>query len=300
MKFDSSEFEETSVGADGTGYFRKDGKYYYGNKQNGYVIETRETQEERLREEALRQPKDTQDTSWSTAPVSYVGGGSTDSLTFLAGLVGAAATIAFLAYMAIILPIFFVCMAVFWSWPIYIRQLVENYSRGTIDLPVIMVTAAVAFLLIYFLLSSYQILVKKKMKAKRFLIVCVIVETILHAFFDLVSGFDLFSLICTFFNAVMLASLPTIFLCFFEHLVTKEQRNDQRWFITRAVHCYMPVFVGRSTGMIVVGSVTGVLGLLLIKTIPSISLIMDGVLWTFLSVGIALVVMGLIGKRGTH
>lgn len=35
----------TRVGSDGTGYYRgSDGKYYYGNPQNGYLTETIESQ----------------------------------------------------------------------------------------------------------------------------------------------------------------------------------------------------------------------------------------------------------------
>lgn len=50
--------EGTRVGADGTGYWRgSDGKFYYGNpSRNGYVTETLEEQQKRMRaEEARRQ-----------------------------------------------------------------------------------------------------------------------------------------------------------------------------------------------------------------------------------------------------
>lgn len=51
--------KQTYAGSDGTGYFRgEDGKYYYGNAQNGYVTKTLDQQRRDADEAAIQAQTD--------------------------------------------------------------------------------------------------------------------------------------------------------------------------------------------------------------------------------------------------
>lgn len=139
------------------------------------------------------------------------------------------------------------------AWPSYMGKLMRYYTEGPLDLSVIIMSAVVVFLIGYFILCVYQVISTKRMKSKRYIIVCIISMTmpfvpigLLLGLPDLIFGVAL--------QGVVMSTFPAFILCFVEHLATKELRGDKEWFITKISRLVSRVFIiGHSTGMIVFG-----------------------------------------------
>ena len=276
----------TSVGFDGTGYFRgNDGKYYYGNPQNGYLKESIQSQRNSAAKEASYQPGSPCPPSPIYDDASAPSGGTILDFILCAGL-----AIKILFWLFVFGAVFAVLSALFfgtlYSWPFLIKMLIQDFAGGIFDLRLILMAAVLLALLAYFIFCAHTVFTKRISCLKRFLIPGVIVA-ILLALICSVSGLGFFDMLVT---SISLLALPTFLLCFFEHLVTKGQRGDQRWFITRAAKLIAPFFIGKSTGMIVFGAIIAVLG---VATIASGELFMP---MNLILMGSLLTAMGILSK----
>ena len=233
----------TKVGADGTGYFRgNDGKYYYGNPQNGYLTETRQSQQARAQKQA--------------APSSSGHGGTASAaggcgVGIIEGLFAGAVSVIWTAGM---IAIFFILLivSVVTVWPMFIGRLAGYYQAGNADLMVVIMSAVAIFLIGYFLLSVIRVCQTKTMRSRRFIIVCIIAMAIPAIPVGLILGSP--AMIPQFaIEGAILSILPAFLLCFVEHLATKQIRRDKEWFATKIARLINRVFPFHSKGMIVFG-----------------------------------------------
>ncbi len=289
----------TKVGSDGTGYYRgSDGKYYYGNPQNGYLTETIQSQKQVAQMASVPELGYGDMNGAYSSPISCEGGFLESVMVAVAGI-AAAALMAAILIAVIISSIIYCCISV---WPFYFRILMESYRGGAIDLATILVTIMFVSLLVYFISNAYIIISKRQMRSKHFLFVCTIVMTILLSIVSLMAGgLTLGVFINNVLNGVAMASLPVFMLCFFEHLITKELRGDKRWFITRISMLISIIFIGHETGMIIFGILALIGGWFFNLIYKSVGIELGGV-WDMspqiiMVVGIISVVMGILAKK---
>lgn len=276
----------TKVGSDGTGYYRgNNGRYYYGNPQNGYLTETRQSQQAR-----------SQSASSSYSQSSGYSGGGAASGGVLEYLLGGVASAALLAGFV---ASFFICTVVslVMVWPYYIGLLADCYTSGRVDLAAIILTAIVAFLIVYFFVCVYQVFAKKRMRSKHYLLVCTLSMTAPSILFAIVMG-DPGRIIEYALQGIIMGVFPCFLLCFVEHIATKKVRGDKEWFISKISRLIGRVFPGHGTGMVIFG----VLLLLFAPMYNALSQVQAD-LRPFISpaayavAGVLVIVMGLLAKK---
>ena len=231
----------SKVGSDGTGYYRgNDGKYYYGNPQNGYLTETRQSQQAR-----------SQSASSSYSQSSGYSGGGVSSGGVIEGLLGGIASAAFLAG---IVATFFICVAasLVMAWPYYINLLASYYTSGQVDLAVIIMTAVVVFLIGYFFVCVYQVFATKRMRSKHYLLVCTLSMIVPSILFAVLLGRQ-GEIIEPALQGIIMSVFPCFLLCFVEHIATKKVRGDKEWFISKISRLVGRVFPGHGVGLIIFG-----------------------------------------------
>lgn len=254
----SMKMTPTCVGFDGVGYFRgENGKTYYGTV--GKVLTCVD------RKPAPSEPpkKPSASTSANKAHtqsipakggdgVGLIGGFFSLLASVLAGLAAVAFIGAFFAYLLIMLPIIFMFSVILLPWPHFLGVVVNDLQRGAFGAPDIIVLGATAVLAVFLVICIVQVLMGKGMRTKRCFLVNTVVMTLVNGLFALASG----SLgPKALLMGMALAVLPTLIVAFCEHLVTKEERNDRRWFITRIGECVIPYFPGHAIGMILIGAI---------------------------------------------
>lgn len=291
----------THVGSDGTGYFQgDDGRYYYGNLQNGYLTESLQSQAARAAEESSSVQSNVYDSSYddydpavySSSPEAAGPSGISVGSSILCVLLSIKLICWFFSFVGVFLALAALFFGTLYAWPYIFKVIFFDFVNNIRNPGRLLVIVAVFALLAYFIFSSYTILFKRVLRLKRFLIVSGIAAVVLTALCSRGRPEDFFVLLLI---AVSLLALPTLLLCFFEHLATKERRRDQRWFITRASKLIARYFVKKSTGMVVYGSVIVVLGILFTSVDRS-----SAVGWflslNFISMGALLAAMGIIDK----
>ena len=231
----------TKVGSDGSGYYRgNNGRYYYGNPQNGYLTETRQSQQAHSRS-----------ASSSHSQSSGYSGGGAASGGVIEYLLGGIASAAFLAG---IVATFFICTAVslVMAWPYYINLLASYYTSGQVDLAVIIMTAIVVFLIGYFFVCVYQVFATKRMKSKHYLLVCTLSMIAPSILFAVLLGRQ-GEIIEPALQGILMSVFPCFLLCFVEHIATKKVRGDKEWFISKISRLVGRVFPGHGVGLIIFG-----------------------------------------------
>ncbi len=280
----------TRTDSTGTGYYRGDnGKYYYGNPRNGFLTETIDEQNKRrAREEANKKADAPQPVQQNTSG-GRSGGGSygLDLFEFIASTAG-------LATVLCVCFLFGLFTALLVSWPRYISVLVDCYSQGIIDLPLIMVTGSVLFQTVYFLVCAASSIKSKVRKSARYLITCTIVTTVLHSVFNLLGGaLDIGSLLINALNGLSLACIPAFLLAFVDHIATKKIRGDKEWFITKVSRVFCRFFPFHSVGVLIVGIGTfPVAGMT--QLVGGLGSFKDAAIFTM---GGLLILMGILGRK---
>ncbi len=289
----------TKVGADGTGYYRgTNGRYYYGNPKNGYVRETYQSVAEREKRAAAQQnhSPDIHDSMFD-AVANNLGGMAIRPGDFIISTI---LSFALIAFFAITFAIYFVFYGALFSWPNYIRSIIRNVARGAIDFPLILIVIMLVFLFAYFSFCVYEVLSKRITRTMRYVVVSMIGASLLLVLVRILSGYiDFGGFLESILQAATLIALPSLILCFLCHLVTKKQRDDRRWFITRAAKLICPVFIGKSTGMIVFGVIIFLLAAaltLIANTLAGWGGGGPSVVGTFFAMGIVCTTMGIIDK----
>lgn len=276
----------SKVGSDGTGFYRgNNGKYYYGNPQNGYLTETRQSQQAR-----------SQSASSSYSQSSGYSGGGAASGGVLEYLLGGVASAALLAG---IVATFFIAIVVslVMVWPYYIGLLADCYTSGRVDLAAIILTAIVAFLIVYFFVCVYQVFATKRMRSKHYLLVCTLSMTAPSILFAIAMG-DPGKIIEYALQGITLGVFPCFLLCFVEHVVTKKIRGDKEWFISKISRLVGRVFPGHGVGLIIFG----VLLLLFAPMYNALSQVQTD-LSPFISpaayavAGVLVIIMGVLAKK---
>lgn len=256
----------TRTGADGTGYYRgSDGRYYYGNPQNGYLTETTQSQEYRAREEGGSVQLNSSRPAYGHNASSPSSGSGSILDRMVEFIVCAGLTIKMLFWICSFLAVFATLSALFfgtlYGWPYFIKLLFSDFAHGIVNPGRILIVVVLLALVAHFAFCTYSVFTKRVSCLKRFLIPSVVIAVLLA----LVSSRggqnsgDFFVLLVMSFA---LLALPTLLLCFFVHLVTKEQRGDQQWFIVRIAKLIGPFLPGKSTGMIIFGAIIAALGVL--------------------------------------
>lgn len=136
----------------------------------------------------------------------------------------------------------------FHTWSYYISVMLRDFSHGKIGVASILIAVALAFLLIDLIRCIGIVIVSKAYQTKSYFMRGCIASGILL----------LLAVPFSILGIASFVSLPTLILCFAEHLATKQLRNDRRWLITRVSQSLSQVFPGQSTGM----AILGILGLL--------------------------------------
>ena len=231
----------TKVGSDGTGYYRgNNGRYYYGNSQNGYLTETRQSQQARSRSASSSHSRSS----------GYSGGGATSGgvIEYLLGGITSA------AFLAGIVATFFICTVVslVMAWPNYIGLLADCYTSGQVDLAVIILTAIVAFLIGYFVFCVCQIIATKRMRSRHYLLVCTLSMIAPSILFAILTGHSV-RIFQPVLESVLMSVFPCFLLCFIEHVATKKVRGDKEWFISKISRLIGRVFPGHGVGLIIFG-----------------------------------------------
>lgn len=234
----------TRVGADGTGYFRgENGKYYYGNLQNGYLTETKQLQQAHAKKQS--QPQHTASSYSKNNSRTSEGSGDLDSLLgcLVAGAFGAG-----------MIAVFFISLftSLVFAWPWFVKLLADHYRTGRVDLVVGVLTAILVFLVGYFILSVCRVITTKQMRSRRYIIVCTASITAPFVLIAIFLGQP--GLIFTYaVQGLTLSALPAFILCFVEHLATKKMRRDNEWFISKIARLLSRVFIGHAAGMVIFG-----------------------------------------------
>lgn len=276
----------SKVGSDGTGYYRRNnGRYYYGNPQNSYLTETRQSQQARSRS-----------ASSSHSQSSGYSGGGAASGGVIEYLLGGVASAAFLAGM---IATFIICTVVSFVmvWPGYIGLLADCYTSGQVDLAVIILSAIVVFLIGYFIVCVCQVIATKRMRSKHYLLVCTLSMIAPSILFAIVMG-DPGRIIEYALQGIIMGVFPCFLLCFVEHVATKKVRGDKEWFISKISRLIGRVFPGHGVGLIIFG----VLLLLFAPMYNALSQVQAD-LRPFISpaayavAGVLVIVMGLLAKK---
>lgn len=288
----------TKVEPDGTGYFRGDNKrFYYGNpSKNGYVVETKESIADRARKIAAER-------NHSPDVLDIIDDnldGLIPKVTLSDFILATILTLAFIAFVTVTFAIYSVFYGTLFSWPYYVRSVIQNLARGAFDLPLILIMVMLVFLLVYFAFCAHEVLSKRITRTSRYVAVGMIGASLLLILVRVLSGYiDFGGFLESILLAATLVALPSLILCFLCHLVTKEQRGDQRWFITRAAKLICPAFIGKSTGMIVFGVIVFLLAVVATMVLNMFSAWGAGapaVVGTFYAMGIVCTAMGIIDK----
>lgn len=284
----------TKVGSDGSGYFRgNDGKHYYGNPQNGYLTETEQSRRAHAGSQAAPPAR-----SYSGGGGIGGGGGDVGIIEVLFAAVESAVIMAFAAALFLIA----LAVSIIFAWPNYINLLAEYYQRGQADLMVIMMSAVVIFLIGYFLWSVFKVCTTKRMRSRRYIIVCAIAMVVPAVPVGLFLG--QLSLIPSYaFQGIVMSVFPAFILCWVEHVATKEIRGDSEWFISKIARLTARVFPFHSIGMIVFG-VFVLLGGVQYKALLNLSDITRNLPtnimtdpMTVVVAGILFIIMGIIAKK---
>lgn len=282
----------TCVGFDGVGYFRgEDGKYYYGTMGKVLTCVDREPDPPKPPEpdvfDAMDEALDQSLSSKGGDGVGVIGGFFSLLAYALAGVAAIAFIGMILAYLLIMMPIFFMFGVILLPWPFFLGVVVNDLQRGAFGVPDIIVLGATAVLAVFLLICIAEVLMGKGMRMKRCFLVHTVVMTLVNGLFALAAR-SLSPLVILI--GMALAVLPTLIVAFCEHLVTKKQRNDRRWFITRIGECVVPYFPGHSIGMLLVGAVTV---LFVVKVMPREDFM---VFLSFMIPGVLLFIIGLQAK----
>lgn len=290
----------------GTGYYRgNDGIVYYGNPQNGYLTESLQSQYQRQSSTPTSAYSTSSSSSYNSLPLEDIGrggggggGGVNLSGSLLEGVLFVALSIFSLTVFLAVIAVFMVFYAVLSSWPYYVRTIIKNFIRGTIDRPLILITAALIFLAGYFVFCAYKVLLHRKMRSKGYLIAGTLeVGLVLALVRTTTGGFAWSAIIGSLFTGLSLAALPAITLCFLEHLITKKQRGDKRWFITLVSKQVSAIFSRAPIGVIPFGVVALALGTLFMFALGDAARVNDIQFYnTFRAMGVFFVAMGVIDK----
>lgn len=248
----------TCVGFDGVGYFRgENGKYYYGTMGKTLTCIDRKPDPPKPPEpdvfdamdEALTQSL----ASRGMDGVGVIGNLFALIVSALFGIASAAFIGVVIAYMLIMVPIIFMFSVILLPWPFFLEVVVHDLQRGAFGVPDIIVLGATAALAVFLVICIAEVLTGKGMRMKRCFLVHTVVMTLVNGLFALATV-SLSPMVLL--KGMALAVLPTLIVAFCEHLVTKDQRNDRRWFITRIGECVIPYFPGHSIGMLLLGAIS--------------------------------------------
>lgn len=294
----------TCVGFDGVGYFRgENGKYYYGTMGKTLTCIDRKP-------DPPKPPKPSASGAADKAHAQSLSSKGGDGVGVIGGffsliayaLAGVAA-IAFigmiLAYLLIMMPIIFMFSVILLPWPVFLGVVVNDLQRGAFGVPDIIVLGATAALAVFLVICMAEVLTGKGMRMKRCFLVHTVVMTLVNGLFALVTV-SLSPMVLL--KGMALAVLPTLIVAFCEHLVTKDQRNDRRWFITRIGECVIPYFPGHSIGMLLLGAISAFFA---VKAMPRedfmvfLAFIIPGVLVFIIGLQAKLKVLLGIGSRVT-
>lgn len=301
-------FTGTCTNSQGTGYYRgENGKYYYGNPQNGYLRKTRQQQKEDDAKAAGRAQADAEqrrsiesarDAIAKSAPVKE--GGLFCFLEYLAGFVVLGSVVTSFTIGILFVALFATAIAlIIFSWPTYIGFLIDALKGGNLFLGIPMILFAV-FYCGYFLRCVRTVWIKKQLKARKFFLICTLVVAIpVGILFFLTGEFHIISsLIEAVFAGLSLSSLPGFLLCFIEHLATKELRGDDRSFLKRVSIPVSNIFIGHSIGMIIFGIFALLVSLTLLSCLKfGYNLMTIGFISTVVLTGILFIAMGILSKK---
>lgn len=275
----------TSTGADGTGYYRgNDGRFYYGNPQNGYLTETEQSKAYRAREEGVPSQLGSSRPAYNSSTPSSGSGSFLDRVAEF--IVCSVLAVKLLFWLLSFLAVFAALSALFfgtlYSWPFFIRLLVLDFANGIVNPGRILIMVVLLALIAYFAFCSYTVFAKRVSRLKQFLIPSAVIAVLL-ALVSSRGGQNSGDFFVLLIMSFALLALPTLLLCFFEHLITKEQRGDQRWLIIRVAKRIGPFLPGKSTGMIVFGAIIAALGVLFgfidgVTLFVTVNLVLEGAL----------------------
>lgn len=287
----------TKVGADGTGYFRgDDGNYYYGNQQNGYLTETEHSAKQRAR-------KDSGNGSATAASTGTAVSSSGSLFEACSSLLATVAGAAIAACVLISIIIMMICIFVIGAWPFYLGSFFYYLVNGIKSLELFIIPVVTVLVAVIFKNSISKVKATKEMQSKEFIKKCTIAVAIPYIVLDLLTfHIGIFEILENLFTGLLLSCLPAFILCYVEHQETKELRGDEQSFLEKISKMIAGAFIGHSTGLLVVGTVTVVVSVV-IFLLGLASGMIEGVVALGLfacaiaAVGILEIVMGKLSKR---
>ena len=212
--------KQTYAGSDGTGYFRgENGKYYYGNAQNGYVTKTldqqrRDADEAAIQAQTDREQADIQSQIESYHAMRYARDHSPEARQARAAVTFAAGV----SLGAFLVPVFYIfaCLLVMSSlldtWPTLLQELFFQYASGRADAATVLHTVnalAVMALFVWNLRGAWA----GRQRTRWFAVPAVLLTSALYMAAETIGGpFYPFHLIFHAAYALQLASLPALIL----------------------------------------------------------------------------------------
>lgn len=217
--------EKTCTGSDGTGHHRgTDGKYYYGNLQNGYLTKTLE-QQRRDAEAAEAQAQEAQRQADIQAQIEegharrLEEARSPEALQRLANISFSASV----GLGAFLVPVFYVALcllalaSLLTAWPGLVGDLFHTYAAGEAGISTILQTVNGALIVALFLRSLPAARAGGKC-VWQFAVLAVVLTAAFYTAAEIVDGsFYLFNIVLHIFYGLYLASLPTFILYYMEY-----------------------------------------------------------------------------------
>ena len=271
--------KQTYAGSDGTGYFRgENGKYYYGNAQNGYVTKTldqqrRDADEAAIQAQTDREQADIQSQIESYHAMRYARDHSPEArqaraaVTFAAGV----SLGAFLA------PVFYIfaCLLVMSSlqdtWPTLLEELFFQYASGRADAATVLHTVnalAVMALFVWNLRGAWA----GRQRTRWFAVPAVLLTSALYMAAETIGGpFYPLHLIFHTAYAMQLASLPALILYYVGF-----RRSGGRQFLRGIAQRLWDLMPGHGATFRVIGGLTcGLVGLGVLVSLSGGTLLQD-------------------------
>lgn len=142
-------------------------------------------------------------------------------ISFLEGVLGLAVGSALISILLCVFAVAMFFYALVAAWPRLITQIVGDFAKGAINIPLILLSAAVIFLIVYFVLSVCKVIKTGAIMSKKYAVLCILATSIPYILFDLFCGiFSISAILLRLVDGAIYALLPVVILSCIEYKST--------------------------------------------------------------------------------
>lgn len=261
----------------------KDGERVWHGDRNNYVEETLQARTGKKGQTvAVQQTYPAHEIDFRPTGVSLLEG--------LLALAAANIIIAVVLCAAVAAGIIFAMVAV---WPQFIALLIGAFAQGAVSVPLIVFTAAVAFLIYYWIHCLRRVVKRGQVMSKRYALICIACIAVPYILLDVMTaGFSVTAILSRLFYSAAFAMLPTIVLACVEykkrggeHLVRSVAQT-----LCRGKRSVRAIFV-------CVGVAALILSVVFVRFLSGLGILSGiGAFIAFFLAGIFFILMGINGK----